>query len=224
MAVGCKKTDNTNPIAMFVGSQDTVAVAGTDFNLIMNFSDNSNLNSYRVEISGHPLNSNINAFNYVNVGELSGVSKKVIETILIPEFAIAGEYTISVVCIDDEGNASEVASIDLDLFSYDQPFIILQSITPAFAMPGDSISFVFSVDANSSITSIKYSVTEPITLINKTINFTDTSLSNVTITDGIRLDSNVALGIYNLNLVAVDSSGHYSFSNGIFEIKQSRPT
>lgn len=123
LAAGCENPDTAKPtIDAFTinGADHEVEVAAGDTAVLqLSFSDNENLQTYKVDIHdgfdghGHGKVNSFQKFSYQQTFSIAGKNALESRDVAIPEDAAAGPYHCTVRVLDEAGNEGDLAEIDL---------------------------------------------------------------------------------------------------------------
>jgi len=157
----CKKDDDKFPptVDRFSINGEEIEVfveVGSSIQVIMEFSDDVELNQYRFKIKENFAKANgFEPLDIVVVNDLAGRSHATTLNILIPDSAVAGPYSAEVNALDVKGNESLTASIILTvLSSSEQPSINITSpdLSQAFTITkGDTLDLEGTVSDNTDL-------------------------------------------------------------------------
>jgi hypothetical protein len=115
----CSKTDTTKPTTELLSPADTDTFFINDTILFRAaFSDNEELNQYRLEIKNDftEIADSLPAWKFVLVDALTGTQDTVSRELIIPDTIYSGNYLLIVKCADADGNeaAADTARIVIE--------------------------------------------------------------------------------------------------------------
>lgn len=105
--LSCSKTDTTKPTAELLSpaAADTFVISDT-IAFRAAFSDNEELNQYRMEMKNNftEIADSLPAWKFVVVGAVAGTVDTVSSQLIIPDTIYKGNYLLIIKCADAEGN------------------------------------------------------------------------------------------------------------------------
>lgn len=199
--------------------------AGDTIYFIMAFSDNVELQKYRIQVRSD-FNSliGIEPFDYDTVVPLDGMDATDIHNVGIPVDALSGDFLITVEVMDQTSNVSNAHIMPLSLLASGMPSISLSQPNinnQIIASPGDTIPMTGSISDNEALQEIRINLTQEsqagtITLYNQIWTY-DPLVYNFWSMDTLATDSvpfsiptTAVTGTYLMEVAAFDTTGNYS--------------
>lgn len=166
-----KETDETAPqintINLNGSKEDIYLPAGSSFDITAQISDDMELAQMKLDIhnnfDGHNHKNDLQEFQFLEIYDLDGTLHSYSETVAIPENAIAGPYHTGLYAIDQTGNESDEAFLNLIITRADAPQVTFTSpdfsASPSYST-GDTIKLQGIVMDDESLEKVIVSLKE----------------------------------------------------------------
>lgn len=204
-----------------VNSVDTLAtaIAGNTTSIAIGFTDNDQLQQYRLSLFDDFGSLNISGasnYSHTEVTNVSGGTVNQTVDLVIPSTANSGPYWVTLTVVDASGNAAAELAIDLWMTNSNQAAINLANFTSPVNVT-DTIWFAGTVD-DDDLDQVNLKITDvaDVSYYNHTFDYSDSTVTtwnfNTMTSDSVFAvtNSTYVSGTYNVTITALDHDGNYT--------------